>query len=314
MDLPNIPFNLIAVTDEGSSRLLAPPFVSTYEGWCKKRDIKPDVVDIPNTNAKGFWIGSKDSAKYVLLWFHGGGFVMPGFPPHLDLLWRLMQWSNGRLAVFAVAYTLAPKGVYPLQIGECVEALRYALSIPSRTPQTTLLGGDSAGGPLLIAVLSHVSGHSHPQSDIVRPLELCGKLRGAITVAPFVSCDDRKFKSMTAFATRDSVHPTFAKRWLETWKGGAKDDEYSAPEIASPDWWKGTNVSSMLVTVGEDEILRDPVISWMGKFKQGAGEGVVKLVVGKKETHVAPLRHDSDSLREGTQEAGIRDWLIETLQ
>ncbi|KIV82443.1 hypothetical protein PV11_04556 [Exophiala sideris] len=301
-------------TSVAQLQLICPPFVSTYEGWCKKRSIRRDIVDIPNTNAKGFWIGSKDSAKYHMVYFHGGGFVMPGLPPHIDFLWRLVQRSNGKLAVFAVAYTLAPKDVYPLQIGECVEALRYVLSLPGRTPHTTLLGGDSAGGPLLLAVLGHVSGHPHPQSNIVRPLDITGKLCGAIAMAPMTSCDDSKFKSLTSSATRDSVHPAFAKRWLEAWKGGAKDDEYIVPESAPASWWSGTKVSSMLVTVGEDGILHDPVISFVETFKRGAGEDIVTLVVGKRECHVAPLRHDSDSLRKGSQEAGIKTWITEILK
>ncbi|KAK5031111.1 hypothetical protein LTS07_004846 [Exophiala sideris] len=133
-------------------------------------------------------------------------------------------------------------------------------------------------------------------------------------MAPMTSCDDSKFKSLTNSATRDSVHPTFAKRWLEAWKGGAKDDEYIVPASAPASWWSGTKVSSMLVTVGEDEILHDPVISFVETFKRGAGVDILTLVAGKKECHVAPLRHDSDSLREGSQEAGIKTWMTEILK
>ena len=294
--------------------------MESYEKWCKHHKIKPDVADIPNTRTKGFWIGSKDSAKYVMLYFHGGGFVMPGLPQHLDMILRFVQWSNGKLAVFCNAYTLAPGGLYPLQIAESVEALRFVLSQPGRTPGTTLLGGDSAGGNLVLAILSHASGHPHPNSDVVKPLELTEKLHGALAIAPWVSSDDTKLKSMTEFADRDIVDATCAQYWLETYKGqnkGTKDDEYIVPELAPASWWTGVKTASLLATAGEQETLRDGITSWGAKFKEGTGGdagGVLKLVVGKREIHDAPLvpKPDAELNRlgdEACQEAAIRNWI-----
>lgn len=40
---------------------------------------------------------------------------------------------------------------------------------------------------MVLAVLSHISGHAHPQKDIVKPLNLQKPLKGAMMVAPWVS-------------------------------------------------------------------------------------------------------------------------------
>ncbi|KIX10664.1 uncharacterized protein Z518_01748 [Rhinocladiella mackenziei CBS 650.93] len=300
----------------GQLQLILAPFLDSYRKWCKQQKLQPEIVDIPNTNTKGFWIGSKDSAKYVMLYCHGGGFVMPGIPPHLDLLFRCVQWSNGKLAIFCNAYTLAPEGVYPLQIGECVEALRYVLSLPGRTPATTLLGGDSAGGNLVLAILSHVSGHAHPSSTLVKPLQLSENLHGALAIAPWVSSDETKFKSMKEFSNRDIVNSKCSNYWIDVYKGrkkDVKDDYYIVPELAPASWWSESKVTSFLATAGEQEALRDAIISWADKFKEGRGDDVLKLVKGTREVHDAPLTPKSDGeldkLGDACQEAAIRNWI-----
>ncbi|KAJ9622220.1 hypothetical protein H2204_011568 [Knufia peltigerae] len=305
----------------GQLQILLPPFTTIYTKFCSQKNLTPRSVDIPNTKTKGFWLGDPDSATYVMAYFHGGGFVMPGLPQHLEFLSRVVQWSNGKLAVFCNAYTLAPEGLYPLQIAECVEALRYVLSLPNRTPDTTMVGGDSAGGNLVCCVLSHISNNPHPRPDVVKPFDLAGKLHGALMIAPWVSSDASQFKSMTEFAKRDVVNTECANYWIDVYKGrgkGIQDDEYTVPEQAPPSWWSGVKVSSVLITVGDEEVLRDGITSFASKFKEGVGSDVLKLVVGKREIHDAPLYplpdSELDKLGDTCQEGAIKMWLKEKLQ
>ena len=128
------------------NRWLTPSFVDAYKSWCTKNQIQPDVVDIPNTSPdiKGFWIGPKSTAKYTLVYYHGGGFAFSGTSGHLDLLFNIVKWSNSNIAVFCVAYTLSLNADYPVAIGQSVEGLRYVLDLPGHSAETTILGGDSA--------------------------------------------------------------------------------------------------------------------------------------------------------------------------
>lgn len=306
------------------NRLMLGSFTDTYKRWCNAQGVKPDLVKIPRSKTDGFWVGQKDSAKFVMVYCHGGGFVMPGLAQHLDMLTRWVDWSSNRLAVFCVALTLSPDGQYPTQIGECVEALRFVLSLPGRTPDTTLLGGDSAGGNLVIAVLSHVSGHTHPNSKVVRPLLLTGKLHGAILISPWVSSDNTKFKSMAELASCDNISPCCTQYWMGLYKSEAlgrnDDDEYTAPGSAPESWWWSTTiqVASLLVTYGTQEIFRDAILSWAARFDRGTGGSVLQLAEGLGEAHNAPLVPRStaelDTFPEISQEALIRRWIRSRLR
>lgn len=241
---------------------------------------------------------------------------MPGSADHLEMLLKFIGWSGGKLAVFCVAYTLAPDAVCPQQIGECVEGLRYVLSLPGRSPKTTLLGGDSAGGNLVLAMLSHVSGHSHPNTAVVKPLSISENFFGAITIAPWVSSDTPRFESMRKYPKRDIVNSTCANYWIDSYKGagkGIKDDEYITPEIAPASWWTGTKADKVLAVCGEEEVLRDAIIAWADKYKTGAGEGSLTLVKGLREIHDAPLipktNAELDKLGDACQEGAIRNWI-----
>lgn len=298
-----------------TDRMVMPSWLPAYEAECKKNNKIPDVVKIPNSNAKGFWIGNKETATYNMVWYHSGGFVVPGAPQLNDLMKSIVRWSNDNVAIFCVAYTLAPGAHYPVQIGEAVEALRFVLELPGRSPQRTIIAGDSAGGNLVLAVLSHISGHAHPQSSIVRPLDFSGNLFGAIVVAPWVSSETERFPSAKQFENRDIIHAGIGQYWIKTYKNNntIKDDNYIVPELAKPEWWKNAKLSSFLVCAGEHEILRDSIISWAQHFQEGAPDVEFKLVIGKKESHCAPLISKGEKAMIGNeevyQEAAIRHWI-----
>lgn len=246
--------------------------------------------------------------------------MAPGNDQHLDMLLRFIKWSNNNLAVFCVAYTLAPGGEYPTQIAESVEGLRYILNLQGHQPETTLLGGDSAGGALVFAVLSHLS-HPHPQSNIVKPLSIRSNLKGAITIAPWASSDGTKYPSMKKYANRDIVNTTNAVYWSNAYKGLGKlvkDDEYICGALATPEWWRGVKVDEVLVVAGQEEGLVDSVIDLANNFEQGAGKEKIKFVVGQKEIHDAPLiwpRPEAKlvELGERSQEGAIRLWIKNNL-
>lgn len=295
---------------------IAPSFVDSYKSWCTKNNVKPDIVDIPGTTTQGFWLGSQ-SANYVLIYFHGGGYMAPGTTQHIDLMLRMIKWSNNNLAVFCVAYTLAPAGAYPSQIAECVEGLRYVLNLPGRSPSNILLGGDSAGGALALAVLSHIS-HPHPRTDAVGKLELQQNLKGLIAISPWTSSDTVKYPSMNRFAGRDIVNNENATYWSEAYKGRGKnvpDDAYVYAVLAPAEWWADVKCDEALVVAGQEEGLIDAIADFAKKYEQGAGQSKIEFVVGEREVHDAPLNatpeHRLKELGRTKQEGAIRLWLIE---
>lgn len=311
--------NLIHTLTIEQMQWITPSFVDAYKSWCSKNKLSPDVVTLANTKpeAQGFWIGDKAKAKYAMVFFHGGGFALAGTDMHVDMVHRMVKWSNGSLAAFCVAYTLSLHADYPVAIGQCVEGLRHVLQ--DRSPDTVLLGGDSAGGNLSLAVLSHISGHPHPQSNIVRPLDVQGSLNGAILIAPWVS--DREYPSVKKYKDRDFVSKNMSDYWAEAYKGRGKnipEDEFLWPLSADPQWWKQIKCSKMLVTAGEEESLRDAIVAFCEKFQAGNTSCQFKFVIGLREVHDTPLNGYSegylDKMGEKTQEGAIRAWIKENLK
>jgi len=85
----------------------------------------------------------------VVLFLHGGGWVLGGFDSHDELCRRL---ANGIGAtVTAVDYRLAPEHPFPAALEDAAAALRHVVAT---SPQGTrvVVAGDSAGGNLAAAL------------------------------------------------------------------------------------------------------------------------------------------------------------------
>ena len=92
----------------------------------------------------------------VLLYFHGGGFVIGGLETH-DSLCRQLALRSGA-AVIALDYRLAPEHAFPAAVDDCWAALRWlvreaaGLGLDGRR---LAVGGDSAGGTLAAVTALH---------------------------------------------------------------------------------------------------------------------------------------------------------------
>ncbi len=89
----------------------------------------------------------------LLIWFHGGGFVI-GDVPCYDHLARYFARA-GRLAVLSVEYRLGPEHRYPRAHEDGFAALAWAqrnAALLGADPARIALGGDSAGGGIAASV------------------------------------------------------------------------------------------------------------------------------------------------------------------
>ena len=85
----------------------------------------------------------------LLLFFHGGGFVLPSLPYHDYLCRALCQGVGG--VVVAVAYRLAPAAPFPAATDDCLAATRWAVqqsAVLNVDPTRVAVVGDSTGGAL----------------------------------------------------------------------------------------------------------------------------------------------------------------------
>lgn len=184
---------------------------------------------------------------------------------HLEF-WRRIQVelsnSSVDIAVFFPIYTLIPHASYPTQFQQASEALSYVVKDLGRNPQDIILAGDSAGGNLCIAIISHLS---HPSRDIPRvEIETC--LRGMILISPWVSFDT-SWPSMTYNLGKDIDAIETLRDWAHSYLNGRAGDNNSEPVLAPVDWWKGAQVDRTLVVAGSDEVFIDSIRAWTENFK-----------------------------------------------
>jgi acetyl esterase/lipase len=85
----------------------------------------------------------------VLLYLHGGGFVLGSPHSHRGLISRLAEATGA--VVYAPHYRLAPEHPYPAAQDDCVACYR-ALLEQGISARRIVIGGDSAGGALTLAL------------------------------------------------------------------------------------------------------------------------------------------------------------------
>lgn len=101
--------------------------------------------------------GGPARSEPLLVFFHGGGFVVGDLETH-DGLCRLICRDAG-IHVLALDYRLAPEHKAPAAIEDCYAAYRWAVEHAAELgadPQRVAVGGDSAGGNLA-TVVSHLA-------------------------------------------------------------------------------------------------------------------------------------------------------------
>ncbi|RAQ66628.1 lipase/thioesterase family protein, partial [Aspergillus flavus] len=258
-----------AILRKASARLsplqfqwISPSTDEAYKQYMQSRGGVPQTIEL-EYGAKGHWIGNKN-ARNVLIWYHGGGFCLPANVGYFKFWESLIQCSSAAgkdLAVFAVAYTLAPNAQYPTQLIQSVEGLRYILTETNRTPANILLGGDSAGGNLAVGVLSHLSS---PHEAIAK-LDVQEPLAGTVLIAPWTSLEVSTDTKMNCLG--DVITPDVAKPWSQAYLGRAKHDYYTDASTAPSSWFKNLKNQQILVLAGQNEIMLPSIRHFVDKVK-----------------------------------------------
>nr|WP_243236974.1 alpha/beta hydrolase [Heliobacterium chlorum] len=107
----------------------------------------------------------KGSAPHpVLVFFHGGGFVVGNLDTH-DAFCREMAQS-ARCAVISVDYRLAPEHKFPAAVEDAYDAVTWVHDHAEEfqiDKERIAVGGDSAGGNLATVVAIHAKERGFPQ-------------------------------------------------------------------------------------------------------------------------------------------------------
>ncbi len=114
----------------------------------------PSDVTVTKVNANGVpaeWTSTPGAAQdTAILYLHGGGYVIGSLDSHRHMVAELGRASGMR--TFAIDYRLAPEHKFPAAVDDTVAAYRYLLAQGIK-PNRIVIGGDSAGGGLVIGAM-----------------------------------------------------------------------------------------------------------------------------------------------------------------
>jgi len=114
----------------------------------------PEDVRIEEINAGGVpaeWQIVPGAQKdKVLLYFHGGGFVLMSPKTHRALTIEIGQRT--KMSVLSIDYRLAPEHPFPASLEDCIKAYKWLLSQGFKA-ENIIIAGDSAGGTLTLTTL-----------------------------------------------------------------------------------------------------------------------------------------------------------------
>ena len=107
--------------------------------------------------------GADEEPGPLLVWFHGGGWVVGSIASH-DASLRMLAVRSG-VPVASVEYRLAPEHPWPAAPDDCFAAwrdLRQRAGEFGADPERLLVGGDSAGGNLAIVLCLELNWADEP--------------------------------------------------------------------------------------------------------------------------------------------------------
>jgi hypothetical protein len=132
----------LTIINPAQEQYLNPPTEATYKIFCKGEKIEPQEDVLPESKVKLLWFGPKRPEGKVVLYLHGGGYVLSASPGHVRWLCEVqkeLSQGGGNVSIVMPAYTLAPRGQYPQQLCEAVESLRFLLETLGKKPSDVSL-------------------------------------------------------------------------------------------------------------------------------------------------------------------------------
>lgn len=199
------------------------------------------VIGAPGGRVPGHWLGTDDTEAPLLLWIHGGGFIIPAAPEtYLLLVSRLCRAIGGN--GFLPDYRLAPFNRFPAALDDCERAYR-ALLDAGHAPARIVIAGDSAGGNLALGLLQRIA-------KAGLPMPACAVLVSPVTEMGRVHAPPSRARN----AAREALLPIAALQRVDTLYAG--DWDAADPEL-SPLYADYRGFPPLYFLAGEREVLLD---------------------------------------------------------
>ena len=228
---------------------------------------KGEIAGIPVTTVRAPMVAEDDGP--LILYFHGGGYVFGSPRTHRAMLAMLSRAA--RAPACLPDYAKAPERPFPAGFEDGLAVYRAVMDRPGGV----VLGGDSAGGGLALALLAEIC-----RRDLPRP-------RGCFALSPLTDLT-HSGESLTRNAQADVMLPAdraveLADMYLQ---GAAPEDPR-----ASPLWAGFKGAPPVWLSAGDTEILLDDTRRMTAHLRD---EGVtVTEIIEHDLPHVWPMLHNA---------------------
>ncbi len=206
----------------------------------------------------------------VLLYLHGGGYVIGSIASHRHLAIELGRAAG--VTTLAVDYRMAPEAPFPAAVDDALTAYRFLLA-QGFAAKRIAVAGDSAGGGLAVALLVAIKHAGLPQPAC------------AVPISPWV---DMEMTGGT-MASKAAVDPMVQRESLAAWGGLYLNGADPRAPLAAPIHADLTGIAPLLIQVGSEETLLDDALKLAAVA--GHAQVPVRLEIAPEMIHVWHFFH-----------------------
>lgn len=210
-----------------------------------------EATEVGGVPAEWVTVPESDPTK-VVLYFHGGGYVIGSIATHRGLVSRIAAAAGTR--ALSLEYRLAPETPFPGAVEDATAAYA-ALLDQGIAPENIAVGGDSAGGGLTFAMLVSLKEQGQPIPG------------AAFALSPWIDLEGLG-KTMQTKAAAD---PMVEKDGLLKMAKLYLADADPKTPLASPLHADLTGLPPMLIQVGTAETLLDDSIRITDRMRAAGG-------------------------------------------
>jgi acetyl esterase/lipase len=184
--------------------------------------------------------------RYVVLYFHGGVYVMGDAFLAADLASQVGRRTDAK--VISVDYRLAPEHPYPAAVDDALAAYK-ALLQDGVAPADIVFAGESAGGGLVVATLVNARDHGLPLPA------------AAFLMSPYVDLT----LAGTTMETRAAVDPLLSRELLQPRVTDYRAGQDAALGLISPLFADLSGLPPLIIQAGTHEVLLDDAVRLAGR-------------------------------------------------
>lgn len=209
-------------------------------------DTRHHILSLGGVDAEEVSVG--DTSSGTLLWMHGGGYCVGAA--------RTVRASAGQFAkasgvrVIAPNYRLAPEHPHPAALDDAVSVYQ-ALLDQDQDPTQLLIGGDSAGGGLALALAVKLRDSGHPLPA------------GLVLFSPWVDLRNTHNSHQSRAAQDPWLTTAMLNNWASAYCGRTPTDS----PTCSPLLADLSGLPPTLIQVGDREILLDDAVELDSKLR-----------------------------------------------